>query len=190
MMAEPDRGTVAVDQPSIAVVIPCYQVERTVLEVLEAIGPEVGRIFCVDDCSSDDTADIIQQYAVCDPRIELIRRPVNGGVGAAVLDGYRAAIAARCDVIVKIDGDGQMDPSLVSAFCRPILEGQADYVKGNRFVFLESVRSMPLPRLFGNAGLSFLTKLSTGYWDCFDPTNGYTAIPRSRHRPAAAKRLR
>ncbi len=160
----------------IAVVIPCYHVERFIVDVLQAIGPEVWRVYCVDDASTDETAELVEQVSCCDPRIQLIRRQQNGGVGAAVMDGYRAAIKDGAEVIVKVDGDGQTDPILIPRFCEPILNGTADYVKGNRFFFLEGVRSMPWIRLVGNAGLSFLTKMSTGYWDIFDPTNGYTAI--------------
>jgi glycosyltransferase involved in cell wall biosynthesis len=87
-----------------------------------------------------------------------------------------SAIKAGADIIVKIDGDGQMDPSLISEFVAPIVAGEADYTKGNRFFDLEEIRAMPKIRLFGNAVLSFMTKLSSGYWDLFDPTNGYTAI--------------
>lgn len=95
-----------------------------------------------------------------------------------MLTGYRAAIADNVEVIVKVDGDGQMDPSLVPRFVAPILAGQADYTKGNRFFDLEEIHAMPKARLFGNAGLSILTKISSGYWDLFDPTNGFTAIHR------------
>lgn len=161
---------------AIAVVIPCYQVARTIAAVVAGIGPEARHIFCVDDASTDASAEIIAGVAAADPRVRLIRRPENGGVGAAVLDGYRAALGAGCGIIVKLDGDGQSDPALLAKFCRPIQEGRADYVKGNRFYFPDKVQAMPLGRILGNAGLSFLTKLSTGYWDLFDPTNGYTAI--------------
>jgi glycosyltransferase involved in cell wall biosynthesis len=100
----------------------------------------------------------------------------NGGVGAAVITGYRAAMADGARVIVKLDGDGQMDPRLIPAFVAPILAGEADYTKGNRFFDLERLGAMPPLRLFGNAMLSLMTKVSSGYWDLFDPTNGYTAI--------------
>jgi glycosyltransferase involved in cell wall biosynthesis len=101
------------------------------------------------------------------------------------MTGYAAAIADEVDVIVKVDGDGQMDPLLIPDFVLPILNGQADYTKGNRFFDLEEIRQMPKIRLFGNAALSFLTKLSSGYWDLFDPTNGFTAIHSdiARHLP-------
>jgi hypothetical protein len=94
------------------------------------------------------------------------------------MTGYKAAIADNVEVIVKIDGDGQMDPALIPNFVAPIVLGEADYTKGNRFFDLERIHEMPKVRLLGNAGLSFLTKISSGYWDLFDPTNGYTAIHR------------
>jgi hypothetical protein len=97
-------------------------------------------------------------------------------VGGAVITGYRAAVRDGADIIVKLDGDGQMDASLIPYFIEPIQSGDADYTKGNRFYEIESVTKMPLLRMVGNAGLSFLTKLSSGYWGLFDPTNGYTAI--------------
>ena len=98
------------------------------------------------------------------------------GVGGAVMTGYQAAIADGMEIMIKIDGDGQMDPALIPEFIAPIVDGEADYTKGNRFYNLEEIRAMPKVRLMGNAALSFMTKLSSGYWDLFDPTNGYTAI--------------
>lgn len=161
--------------PMIAVVIPSYKVTRHVLDVISRIGPEVGRIYVVDDKCPDCSGDFVQ--AQCrDSRVVVLRHTQNLGVGGAVMTGYRAAVADGADVIVKIDGDGQMDPELLPEFVEPIVSGQADYTKGNRFYNLEEVRAMPGIRLFGNAGLSLLAKLSTGYWDLFDPTNGYTAI--------------
>lgn len=99
--------------------------------------------------------------------------------------GYQAAMAEGMDIIVKVDGDGQMDARLIPIVVAPIAAGEADYTKGNRFFNLEKIRTMPKVRLFGNAVLSFMTKLSSGYWDLFDPTNGYTAIHRdvARHLP-------
>jgi len=109
----------------------------------------------------------------------------NQGVGGAVMTGYRAAIADGMSVIVKVDGDGQMDARLIPLFAAPILRGEADYTKGNRFFDLEQIGAMPPMRLFGNAVLSLMTKLSSGYWDLFDPTNGFTAIhvDAARHLP-------
>lgn len=164
--------------PLIAVIIPAYRVTRHVLGVIAAIGPEVALIVVVDDACPDRSGDFVE--AQCrDPRVRVVRNPHNLGVGGAVMAGYQAALAAGAQIMVKIDGDGQMDPRLLNAFVAPILAGHADYTKGNRFFDLEQVRSMPKVRLLGNAALSFLTKLSSGYWDVFDPTNGYTALHRS-----------
>lgn len=160
----------------IAVVIPCYRVSASINKVIAAIGDEVWRIYCIDDASPDSTVDAISVAAESDPRVRLIRRTKNGGVGAAVIDGMQAALADEATVIVKVDGDGQMNPTFISDFVAPIFNGEADYVKGNRFYSLDDVVHMPPLRLVGNAGLSFFSKLSTGYWDLFDPTNGYVAI--------------
>lgn len=162
-------------KPVIAVVIPCYRVTNHILDVIKKTGAEVSVILAVDDCCPDGSGDFITKNCP-DVRVAVLRNPKNLGVGGAVLTGYRAAIEAGADVIVKIDGDGQMDPSLIPAFIEPIVAGEADYTKGNRFYDLEEIRTMPPVRLFGNAVLSFMTKLSSGYWDLFDPTNGYTAI--------------
>ena len=161
--------------PQIAVVIPSYKVKNKLAEVVRKIGAEVSRIYVIDDCCPEHSGDYIKR-SVDDPRLIVVRHDKNLGVGGAVMTGYRAAIDDGMDIIVKVDGDGQMDPSLILEFVAPIMEGEADYTKGNRFFDLESVRSMPKVRLFGNAVLSFMTKLSSGYWNLFDPTNGYTAI--------------
>jgi glycosyltransferase involved in cell wall biosynthesis len=159
----------------IAVVIPSFRVKKHILSVLQAIGPEVCRIFVVDDCCPDDSGAFVQDHCG-DTRVVVLRHDLNLGVGGAVMTGYRAAIAEQIDIVVKIDGDGQMDPTLIPQFIKPLIAGHADYVKGNRFFNLDRLREMPTLRLFGNAVLSFLNKLSSGYWDIFDPTNGYTAI--------------
>ena len=164
-----------VKEPIVAVVIPSYRVRNHVLSVLERISSEVALIFVVDDACPEGSGDHV--LAGCqDPRVTVLVHQLNQGVGGAVMTGYRYALAAGADVVVKLDGDGQMDPALISQFVAPILLGRADYVKGNRFYNIEDVRSMPAVRLIGNAGLSFMTKLSSGYWNIFDPTNGYTAI--------------
>ena len=159
----------------IAVAIPCYRVTQHVLGVVAAIPKEVTRIYAVDDGCPDHSGDFIQAHCQ-DPRVQVLFHAVNQGVGGAVVTAYKQAMADGCDVVVKIDGDGQMDPGLLPMFVRPIEAGRADYTKGNRFFRPESVRGMPPVRLFGNAALSFLTKLSCGYWKIMDPTNGYTAI--------------
>ena len=162
----------------IAVAIPCYKVTRHVLEVIQAIGPEVEAIYAVDDACPDGSGRFIEEHNR-DPRVRVLYNPENRGVGGAIVTAYQAAMADRMDIVVKIDGDGQMDPALLPSFVRPLLQGRADYTKGNRFFRPESVQGMPPVRLFGNAMLSFLTKLSCGYWNVMDPTNGYTAVRTS-----------
>ena len=168
----------------VAVVIPSYRVTRHILDVLAGIGPEVARVYVVDDRCPDGSGALVRAQCA-DPRVLVIEHAENQGVGGAVMSGYRAAIADGMDVIVKVDGDGQMDPALIPRFVAPILDGEADYTKGNRFFDLEQIHQMPAMRLFGNAVLSLMTKLSSGYWDLFDPTNGYTAIHAgaARHLP-------
>lgn len=160
---------------AIAVVIPSYKVTRHILSVIAAIGPEVSRIYVVDDRCPDGSGALVRTQCQ-DPRVVVIEHAENQGVGGSVMSGYQAAIAEGITVIVKVDGDGQMDPTLIPMFVAPILAGEADYTKGNRFFDLEQIGAMPPLRLFGNAVLSLMTKLSSGYWDLFDPTNGFTAI--------------
>jgi glycosyltransferase involved in cell wall biosynthesis len=170
------------DTVRIAAIVPCHRVSRQIMGLLAAIGPEVKRIYVVDDCCPEGTASLVEA-STSDPRVVVIRHAENRGVGGAVLSGYRAALADGMEVLVKLDGDGQMDPALVPRLVAPILAHKADYTKGNRFFEPESLASMPWVRLVGNAVLSFMNKLSSGYWDLFDPTNGFTAI----HHVVAAR---
>ena len=159
----------------IAVTIPSYKVRAHVLDVIARIPPQVQRIYVVDDKCPQDSGRLVQEQCH-DPRVRVLFHEQNQGVGGAVSTGYRAALEEGMDIVVKVDGDGQMDPALIPHFTRPIERGRADYTKGNRFYRPESLRGMPPLRLFGNAALSFVNKLSTGYWPIMDPTNGYTAI--------------
>ena len=161
----------------IAVVIPCYRVTDHILEVIAGIGPEVSEIYVVDDACPDGSGKFVQDQSK-DKRLSFIFHEENQGVGGAVISGYKAAYADGADVVVKIDGDGQMDPGLISAIAKPVLEGSADYSKGDRFDSLENLFGMPKVRIFGNAVLSLWAKFSTGYWSMTDPTNGFTAIHR------------
>ena len=162
----------------VAVVIPCYRVRAHILAVLEKIGPEVERIFVVDDACPEGSAALVKEHCA-DPRVRILVHSDNQGVGGAVVTGYRAALEDGAEVVVKIDGDGQMDPTQIGRLMAPLLAGKADYTKGNRFYALELLRAMPRGRLFGNAVLSFVNKAASGYWDIMDPTNGYTAIHRT-----------
>lgn len=163
--------------PRIAVVIPAYKVTAHVVDVVTSLGPDVDMIFVVDDACPEGSGKMVEAQ-VSDPRVRVVFHEQNQGVGGAVMTGYMAAVDAGADILVKMDGDGQMDAALIGSFVKPIVRGHADYAKGNRFYNLDNIHRMPAIRIFGNAVLSFMTKLSTGYWDLFDPTNGYTAIHR------------
>lgn len=172
----------------VAVVIPCYNVARHIEEVIRTIPPAVFLIVAVDDHSRDDTAS---QIARCgDSRILLIRHNENRGVGGAMVTGYRAALERAADVIVKMDGDGQMDPKLLALLIQPLLDGRADYTKGNRWHDVEALLTMPALRRWGNLALSFWVKLASGYWHVFDPCNGYTAIRAELLRRLDLSRIR
>ena len=159
----------------ISVVIPSFRVRAHILGVLSRVGPEVATIYVVDDCCPEQSGQWVASQCT-DPRVRVLYHAENQGVGGAVMTGYRAAIEDGQDIVVKIDGDGQMNPALLPQFVAPLLSGDADYAKGNRFFHLDEIHQMPAIRLFGNAVLSFMSKVSTGYWSLFDPTNGYTAI--------------
>ncbi len=161
---------------SIAAVIPAYRVADQIESVLRGLPADLRHIIVVDDASPDDTSERVQNLANGDTRIVLVRHTHNQGVGGAMLSGFRKALELGAQVIVKIDGDGQMDPAYIPALVKPLIEGRADYAKGNRFRDLDALRHMPLVRRIGNLGLSFLTKAATGYWNCFDPANGFFAI--------------
>ncbi|MBS7670771.1 glycosyltransferase family 2 protein [Croceicoccus gelatinilyticus] len=160
----------------IAVVVPCYKCSATIGDVVSSVPPEVSIIVLVDDRSDDGQSEVMAKLSESDNRISLVRNAQNLGVGGATVAGYRRAVELGATAIVKVDSDGQMDPAFAPLLARPVLEGRADYVKGNRFFDIESVRSMPLLRLMGNAGLTFFSRLSSGYWNISDPTNGFTAI--------------
>jgi glycosyltransferase involved in cell wall biosynthesis len=160
----------------VTAVIPAYNVASAIGAVLGAIPPAVTRVIVVDDGSTDETASAVERAAAGDPRIHFIRHERNGGVGAAMVTGFREALERRADIIVKIDGDGQMPLAFLPHLLEPLVDGRADYVKGNRFRDFQAIRKMPPLRRLGNMILSFLAKAATGYWNCFDPANGFVAI--------------
>lgn len=159
----------------IAIVIPCYRVRDSIIRVVQGSLAYADMIFCVDDACPDNSGQLVEQE-IHDPKVTVLFNSQNLGVGGAVKAGYAAALEANCDVVIKLDGDGQMDPRLIPALVQPILDADSDYCKGNRFHELQGLKDMPLLRLFGNSVLSLLTKLSSGYWQTLDPTNGFTAI--------------
>jgi glycosyltransferase involved in cell wall biosynthesis len=161
---------------AIATVIPAYRVERDIESVLKNLPAYIKHIIVVDDASPDSSADLVAGAAQKDGRITLIHHTQNQGVGGAMVSGFRKAIELGAQIVIKLDGDGQMDPAHIPALITLLIQGKADYVKGNRFRDFQSLQQMPFVRRVGNLGLSFLTKAATGYWSIFDPTNGYFAI--------------
>ncbi len=144
--------------------------------MLQGIPRYVKHVIVVDDASPDSSYAIVSAAAEKDNRIALIRHEINQGVGGAMATGFRKALELGAQIVVKIDGDGQMDATHLPELIAPLIRGQADYTKGNRFRDFRALQQMPLVRRIGNMGLGFLSKAATGYWNLFDPTNGFIAI--------------
>ncbi len=159
----------------VAVVIPCYRVSRHILSVLKGIGPEVSLIYVVDDCCPEATGDMIT-HNVIDKRVTVISLSENLGVGGATKAGYSQAVNDGAEIIIKIDGDGQMDPGMIPAMLLPFSDQGVDYVKGNRFSSWRGCREMPIVRLLGNLALTFISRITSGSGTIWDATNGFTAI--------------
>ncbi len=159
----------------VVVVIPAYNVGLQISGTIEGIKPFVDHIVVVDDCSFDNTYDIVK--SLNNNRVTLLRNSENQGVGGATTEGFKKGLELGGDIFIKFDGDGQMDPERMEDLITPIFDGY-DYVKGNRFIHTDALNNMPLFRLSGNFLLTFLTKLASGYWKIFDPQNGYVAITR------------
>lgn len=162
----------------VAVVIPAYKVADHILRVVSSIPREIKNIIVVDDACPQGSGDLVQKKFK--NKVKVIFHSSNQGVGGAMVTGYKAALAeTNSQIIIKIDGDGQMDLKQIERLLHPIVNQRADYTKGNRFDSIEDLEQMPRLRLFGNAFLSLFAKVSTGYWNVTDPTNGFTAIHRS-----------
>jgi len=161
---------------NIVVVIPCFRVESEIGKILHDLPAYLKHIIVIDDASPDETARVVTQAAQNDSRIILIKHKKNKGVGGAMVTGFRKALELGCDMVVKMDGDGQMDIGHIPNLLAPLIQEQADYTKGNRFRDFQALQKMPVIRRIGNMGLAFLTKAATGYWNLFDPTNGFVAI--------------
>lgn len=161
---------------NIAVVIPCYNVSSYIETVIKSIPENINWIIAVNDCSKDETATILLQMAALNNKIIYISHKNNQGLGGAMLTGYNKSLELKCDITIKMDGDGQMDATYIPALIQPIIDNKADFVKGNRFRDLKALRAMPISRRIGNLGLSFMIKTASGYWNIFDPTNGFTAV--------------
>src|SRR5438128_1254578 len=174
----PDKGALTewLQRYFIVAVVPAYRVEKEIEAVLRSMPVFVKRIVVVNDASPDQTGAVVGKVAATDDRILLLNHEVNQGVGGAMVTGFRQALEWGAQIVVKVDGDGQMDVSDMPSLLAPLVRGEADYTKGNRFRDFQALSQMPPLRRFGNMLLSFLAKAATGYWNCFDPTNGYVAI--------------
>jgi dolichol-phosphate mannosyltransferase len=175
-MREKSSPSTSPNEYDIAVVIPAYNAEMHLEQVVLGLPEYINRVIIVDDYSQDATLTIARRLAEQSPRITVLHHDTNLGVGGAMLTGYEAAMRAGADIMIKMDSDAQMDPLHIPLLLNALINGKADYAKGNRFVHSRNLSSMPLVRRIGNIGLSFLTKLASGYWNIFDPTNGYTAL--------------
>ena len=165
----------------VAVVIPAFKVSKQIVEVVRAVPKGVSLIIVVDDCCPEGSGEVVREQ-VTDARLVVLRNSENLGVGGAVKRGYEEALSLGAEIVVKLDGDGQMDPTDIDALIFPLVSRRADYSKGNRFDQLDQLFAMPKIRLIGNAVLSLLSKISSGYWSITDPTNGFTAITRQALR--------
>jgi glycosyltransferase involved in cell wall biosynthesis len=161
---------------TISVIIPCYNVSKHIEKVICKIPANINYIIIVNDCSTDETECILLQLLQGDKRLVYLKHEVNQGVGGAMLTGFKKALELNCDITIKMDGDDQMDHSNIHKLIGPIEKGFADFSKGNRFRDFKALKNMPAFRRFGNLGLSFLIKAASGYWNVFDPTNGFIAI--------------
>jgi glycosyltransferase involved in cell wall biosynthesis len=178
----------SLDGAGVWLVIPCYKVRKLILRVIGKAPVWIEGIVCVDDACPEGSGDFIEANAR-DPRVVVVRLRQNQGVGGATMAGYAEAARRGGRILVKVDCDDQMDLSCIPQLVAPILLGEADYAKGNRFTSISHLRNMPQVRVLGNAALSFAAKVSTGYWNIFDPTNGFTAIEASVARLAMQKRV-
>jgi glycosyltransferase involved in cell wall biosynthesis len=161
---------------SICVIVPAYNEASQIDKVIETMPEFIDRIVIVNDASTDNTAEIVQLLQENYNKVVLINLETNEGVGGALAAGYKWAIENNFDVAVRMDGDGQMNPHNLEALLNPVVEGRADYTKGNRLFTGEAYKKIPKTRYFGNAFLSLLTKIASGYWHIADFQSGYTAI--------------
>jgi len=161
---------------SIAVVVPAYNEETQITEVITGMPTFVDWIVVVDDQSQDKTVAIVEALQSQNERLILVRHEKNQGVGGAIASGYVWARDHDADVAVVMAGDGQMDPDELSLILDPVVEGEVDYTKGNRLQHQDAFSTVPKAKYFGNAILSLLTKIASGYWHVADSQSGYTAI--------------
>jgi glycosyltransferase involved in cell wall biosynthesis len=166
-------------EKTVCVVVPAHNEEALLPRVLDTMPDFVDRILVIDDASCDATLHVAQQRAASSGgRIAVVHHEVNTGVGGAIVAGYKQALAEGADIVVVMAGDAQMDPADLPALLDPVAEGRADYAKGNRLFTGDAWKKIPKVRYLGNAVLSLLTKIASGYWHVADSQTGYTAINR------------
>ena len=176
-------------EPKVVAIIPAFKSEAHVIDVLSRIPAVVSRVIVVDDCCPNGTGQLVMDKVI-DQRVEVIFNKKNLGVGGAVISGLRRALESDADIFVKLDSDGQMDPEDIPRLIQPLVDLTADYTKGNRFNSLDDLQEMPKSRVVGNAALSLMSKLSTGYWTITDPTNGFFALSRGALERIKLQKLR
>jgi glycosyltransferase involved in cell wall biosynthesis len=160
----------------VAVVVPAHNEEKLIAQTITTVPDFVDDIVVIDDASTDDTSK--RALSTGDPRLHLIEHEVNTGVGGAIIDGHKLAMERGADIDVVMAGDAQMDPQYLPSLLDPIIDSGYGFTKANRFYSRQALAGMPAIRVAGNIVLSFATKLASGYWNLFDPQNGYTAITR------------
>jgi len=163
----------------ISLVIPAHNEERLIGPTLEGVPETIDRVYVIDDASQDGTCEVVEKYASIDPRVELIRHEKNKGVGAAIITGYQQSSADGYDIAVVVGGDNQMPLEIVDDLIEPVANGVVDYTKGNRFMMPQvGLDGMPWTRFIGNALISIMTKMASGYYKIYDVVDGYTAISK------------
>jgi glycosyltransferase involved in cell wall biosynthesis len=161
---------------TVAVIVPAYNEEKLIGKVLETLPSFVDQIVVVDDASRDRTRDVVERHQHQDPRITYLRHAGNEGVGGAIVTGYQWARDKGIDISAVMAGDAQMDPEDLPGLLDPVVEGKVDYSKGNRLFTGKAWKVIPKTRYLGNAVLSFLTKIASGYWHVADSQSGYGAV--------------
>ena len=170
-------------------IVPAYSVVDSVSEVVEECLSYVDNVLVVDDCCPQESGKKVERDFDSVKSVSVLFHANNQGVGGAIKTGYRWALKNSFDVIIKVDGDGQMSPQLIPSLIKPLVNGSSDFAKGNRFDSPRTVKQMPVHRLIGNGCLSLFSKISTGYWSVNDPTNGFVAIRRETLEKLEPERL-
>ncbi|MEI9892871.1 MAG: glycosyltransferase family 2 protein [Chthoniobacter sp.] len=163
------------DRPKIAVVIPCYRVRDKIVDVVDSVLAAADFVIVVDDRCPEKSGEFLRKVHP-DPKLTILFHEANQGVGGAMITGFKAALDLGADIVVKMDGDGQMEAKHLPRLLGPLIARKADFAKGNRFYDLRALRTMPLVRRLGNFGLTLLSKAASGFWHLSDPTNGFFAL--------------